>query len=142
MQADRPAWDALWAGYQQHFNGCVPADVSERSWGMMVDPASGLECLVAQADGAPCGFVHYSFTQFAWTAGPLCFLQDLYVNQAARGHGAGRALVEAVYEAATHVGAANVFWLGNVHDDNLKAFYRQIAVETPYVRFMQKPWAW
>ena len=140
--SDESAWRALWQGFQQHFSGAVPPAVSRQAWDMLLDPAQPLHGLIAARKDDPCGLVHYSFTPFAWTASPVCFLQDLYVDDAVRGSGAGRALVRAVYEAAEAAGASNVFWLSDAHDERLKAFYRSVAVETPFVRFMQKPWAW
>jgi GNAT superfamily N-acetyltransferase len=140
--ADEAAWRRLWCGFQAHFGGAVPGGVSTRTWQMLLDSASPLHGLLAEAGGPVCGLVHYSFTPFAWTASPVCFLQDLYVDETARGSGAGRALVEGVYEAAAAAGAANVFWLVDPADEPLKLFYARLAVETPFVRFMQKPWEW
>lgn len=140
--ADEAGWQLLWRGFQTHFGGTVPAEVSARTWHLLLDDAAPLHALLAEAEGAPCGMVHYSFTPFSWTASPVCFLQDLYVDEAARGSGAGRALVEGIYVAAAAAGAANVFWLVDAEDEPLKRFYGRIAVETPYVRFMQKPWDW
>ena len=140
--ADEASWRALWQGFQHHFGGVVPRDVTGRTWGKILDPAEALNGLLAILDNRACGMVHFSYTPFAWTASPVCFLQDLYVDETARGSGAGRALVEGVYEAAKATGAANVFWLADAHDERLKDFYRSVAIETPFVRFMQKPWDW
>lgn len=140
--ADETAWWRLWSGFQAHFGGNVPDAISTRTWQLVLDGNSPLHGLLAEAGGSVYGMVHYSFTPFAWTASPVCFLQDLYVAEAARGTGAGRALVEGVYEAAAAAGAANVFWLADPADEPLKLFYSRLAIETPFVRFMQKPWDW
>ena len=140
--ADEGDWRRLWDGFQAHFGGAVPADVSARTWQLLLDDTAPIYGLLAEAGGVPCGIAHYSFTPFSWTASPVCFLQDLYVDETARGSGAGRALVEGVYAAAAAAGAANVFWLADAEDEPLKRFYGRIAVETPFVRFMQKPWDW
>ncbi len=140
--SDEQDWRALWQGFQTHFGGAIPAQASAQTWRLLLDQSAPLHSLLAIAGGRACGLVHYSFTPFAWTATPVCFLQDLYVDESARGLGAGRALVQGVYDAAQAAGAANVFWLADVKDNRLLQFYRTIALETPYVRFMQKPWAW
>lgn len=140
--ADQQVWRSLWQGFQTHFGGAVPPEVTGKTWDTLLDSVEPLNGLVAIKAGRPCGIVHFSFTPFAWTASPVCFLQDLYVDESARGSGAGRALVQGVYEAAQARGAANVFWLADAADERLLQFYRGIAVETPFVRFMQKPWAW
>ena len=140
--ADKAAWRGLWGGYQQHFGGCVPEDVCDRTWAQLLDETVPLHGLLAEVNAKPCGLVHYSITPFAWTASPVCFLQDLFVEEGGRGSGAGRALVQAVYQRAEAAGASNVFWLADMADERLCRFYATIAVQTPYVRFMQKPWNW
>lgn len=143
LQADdEQPWLALWQGFQDHFAGAVPPAVSRQTWGVLLDASQPLHGLLAIADGQACGLVHYSFTPFAWTASPVCFLQDLFVDETARGSGVGRALAQGVYAAAQAGGAANVFWLANAANERLLQFYRGIALETPFVRFIQKPWAW
>lgn len=139
---DEVDWRRLWACFQAHFGGTVPDDVTRRTWSKLLAADEAIYALVATSRGKVCGIVHYSLTPFAWTASPVCFLQDLYVDPEARGSGAGRALVEGVYAAAELSGAANVFWLAALDDEPLMTFYRRIAVETPFVRFMQKPWQW
>jgi GNAT superfamily N-acetyltransferase len=140
--SDEQDWRALWQGFQTHFGGAIPAQASAQTWRLLLDESAPLNGLLAIAGGRACGLAHYSFTPFAWTATPVCFLQDLYVDESARGLGAGRALVQGVYDVAQAAGAANVFWLADAADERLLRFYRAIALETPYVRFMQKPWEW
>ena len=40
-----------------------------------------------------------------------CYLEDLFVSSDARGSGAGRALIQAVYRAADAANADQVYWL-------------------------------
>ena len=51
-------------------------------------------------DGRLVGIVHYLFHPVTWSIAPRCYLEDLFVSPDARGSGAGRALIEAVYRAA------------------------------------------
>lgn len=48
-----------------------------------------------------------------------CYLQDLFVDEAARGHGRGRLLVEHVAQAARDHGAARLY--GHTEQDNQSA---------------------
>src|SRR5918911_1529921 len=57
--------------------------------------------LAAPADGAaPAGVAQLRFRYGVWRAGGDCLLEDLYVDEAARGAGLGRALVEAALDRA------------------------------------------
>ena len=70
------------------------------TWSRFHDPAEPMHALGAFAGEALVGIVHYLFHRSTWTPGPYCYLQDLFTAEAARGQGAGRALIEAVYERA------------------------------------------
>jgi GNAT superfamily N-acetyltransferase len=70
---------------------------------------------------------------------PQCYLQDLYVGEAARGSGIGRALIAAVVDAAREAGAARVYW--NTHESNAVArrLYDVVAVRTGFIQYRIEP---
>jgi GNAT superfamily N-acetyltransferase len=140
--ADRDGWLELWAGYQAHFGGRVPEEASAATFRLFLEPESALSCLVAERARILVGFAHVSTTPFAWTGSPVLFLQDLFVAEEGRGAGVGRRLLAAVRAEAEARGAANVFWVCDARDERLMRFYRGLAVETPFVRFMGAPWPW
>ncbi len=65
--------------------------------------------------------------------GPTCYLQDLFTNEAARGNGIGRALIEAVYERAKIAGSPRVYW--QTHESNVTAMklYDKVAERSGFV---------
>jgi ribosomal protein S18 acetylase RimI-like enzyme len=56
-------------------------------------------------DAPPAGVVALRFRHSLWTASPDCLLEDVYVEEHARGTGLGRALVERALEVARERGA-------------------------------------
>lgn len=141
--ADKADWLQLWEEWQHHMSGAVPTEVSLRSWQMALDPAHKLVILIARRrEGEAVGFATVSFAPFAWTASDVAFLQDLFVSAKARGHGAGEALLKAVYAKADERAASQVFWMVDESDDRLQRFYDRSAIRTPYLRYMRKPWPW
>jgi GNAT superfamily N-acetyltransferase len=122
--------------------GRVPDDVSASAWTQIITPGSGLFALLARSDERALGFANVSVTPFAWTAGPILFLQDLYVAPEARGRGLGSSLLQAVYDEADALGAAQVFWMVDELDADLQAFYARQGIRTPYLRYMRRPWSW
>jgi GNAT superfamily N-acetyltransferase len=139
---DEQAWLELWTAWQSHMGGSVPDDVSASAWTQIITPGSGLFALLARSDERALGFANVSATPFAWTGGPILFLQDLYVVPEARGRGLGRSLLQAVYDEADAVGADQVFWMVDEADPDLQAFYARQGIRTPYLRYMRRPWSW
>ena len=52
------------------------------------------------------GLTHYLFHRSTTSIQPSCYLQDLFTNEAARGKGVGRALINGVYEQAKLAGSS------------------------------------
>jgi GNAT superfamily N-acetyltransferase len=63
------------------------------------------EITVLLAGDGPDGISLIRFRPSVWTGKPEAYLQELYVAPALRGHGIGRALLEATMDAARAVGA-------------------------------------
>ena len=59
-------------------------------------------------DAAPAGVAQVRFRYGLWWAAEDCLLEDLFVHEAARNSGVGRALVEAVVELARERGCRRV----------------------------------
>jgi GNAT superfamily N-acetyltransferase len=141
--ADRADWERLWQAWQDHMEGAVPAAATAASWDLLMCDGSGLTALIARtADRTAVGFANVSTTPFAWTGGPILFLQDLYVLEEARGAGAGEALLQGVYRLADDLGASQVFWMVDEEDARLQGFYARHGIRTPYLRYMRHPWTW
>jgi ribosomal protein S18 acetylase RimI-like enzyme len=56
----------------------------------------------------PCGVCQVRFRHSVWTGAPDCWLEDLYVADAERGRGVGRALVELAFDRARLRGATRI----------------------------------
>jgi GNAT superfamily N-acetyltransferase len=67
------------------------------------------------------------FHDHAWSRVPTCYLQDLFVDPVARGGGYGRALIEAVADAARERGADRLYWLTQETNDTARRLYDRLA---------------
>lgn len=133
---DLLAWLSLWRGYLAFYGCTLPDEVTEHTWQRSIAPDEQPYAWVAEAgDGQLVGFVIYHFHLSTWSIGGDCYLEDLFVAAHARGKGAGYALIEAVYRAATEHGATRVYW--NTHADNTRAraLYDRVAQRSPFVRY-------
>jgi GNAT superfamily N-acetyltransferase len=134
--SDKPSWDELWAGYLEFYRvSDLPPRITELTWRRLLDPAAQPYGLVALDDGRIIGFVHYHFHLSTWSATDYCYLEDLFVDPTARGQGAGRALIEAVYAAAKARGSTRVYWHTQEFNTQARRLYDQVAQLAPFVQY-------
>jgi GNAT superfamily N-acetyltransferase len=64
--------------------------------------------LGAADDGPPAGVVQLRFRHTVWTGAEDCWIEDVFVDESARGGGLGRGLVEAALQRASDRGCVRV----------------------------------
>lgn len=132
---ERAAWEPLWAGYLKFYKATVPAATTDVTWQRFHDDAEPMYVLGAHVDGQLTGIVHFLYHRSCWTTGDYCYLQDLFVNEDARGHGVGRKLIEAVYEKAKAAGASRVHWLTQFENARAQILYDEVADRSGFMQY-------
>lgn len=133
---DEADWRRLWTGYLDYYETSVPELVYATTFARLLgDDPQDFNGLIAEVDGQPMGLAHYLFHRHCWKVENVCYLQDLYVDPAARGTGLGRALIEAVYAAADANGTPAVYWLTQHFNDTGRRLYDRIGKLTPFIRY-------
>lgn len=129
-------WKRLWTGYLTYYESSVPDEVYATSFARLLgDDPQDYSGLVAVRDGELIGLTHYLFHRHGWKVENVCYLQDLYVDPSARGTHAGRALIEAVYEAADAAGAPSVYWLTQDFNEAGRRLYDRVGNLTPFIKY-------
>lgn len=134
---DYEQWLPLWDGYNAFYGRsgvtALAADITRMTWSRFFDAYEPVHALVAERGGALHGLTHYLFHRSTTAIEPVCYLQDLFTNDAARGKGVGRALINAVYEQAKRGGASRVYW--QTHETNRTAMqlYDKVAEKSGFV---------
>ena len=134
-KGERVNWEPLWKGYQNFYRVEIPEEATDRAWERLHDAAEPMFILGAYIDGKLTGIVHYIFHRSMWTVGNYCYLQDLFVTEEARGFGLGRALIEAVYEAARNLGASRVYWLTQESNIQARVLYDKLAERSGFIQY-------
>jgi GNAT superfamily N-acetyltransferase len=132
---ERAAWEPLWNGYLAFYKATLAAGASDVAWQRFHDPDEPMFLLGAYVEGRLTGIVHYLFHRSTWTPGNYCYLQDLFVAESGRGHGVGRALIEAVYEKAKAAGASRVHWLTQTGNAQARILYDQVADVSGFMQY-------
>ncbi|MBP7000538.1 GNAT family N-acetyltransferase [Amaricoccus sp.] len=134
--ADEAVWRDLWRAYLAFYETELPDDVYRTTFARLTDPAvTDYHGLIAFDGDRPVGLVHYIFHRHGWQIADVTYLQDLYVVPGARGTGAGRKLIEAVYAEADAAGKPNVYWLTQDFNATARRLYDRLAVVTPFVKY-------
>lgn len=132
---DFDLWLALWNGYQRFYEVDIPEPVTQRTWTRLLDPGEPMHAAIAIAGGQAVGLAHSIYYRSTWTAVDDCYLQDLFVADAARGGGVGRALIEHVYADARRRGASRVHWLTHESNHNARQLYDRVAKCSGFIQY-------
>ena len=134
---DYDQWLPLWDGYNAFYGRsgatALAPEITRMTWARFFDAYEPVHGLVADSNGQLLGLTHYLFHRSTTAIDPVCYLQDLFTNNAARGRGIGRALINRVYEQARLAGSSRVYW--QTHQTNLTAMqlYDKVAERSGFV---------
>ena len=131
--ADRAAWEPLARGYKRFYETDTSDAEYSAAWQRLLhDPR--FVGLGAWQDGVLVGIVHALFHASTW-ADEVCYLQDLFVAEAARGSGSGAALIDAVATVSRQRGASRLYWLTHHGNATARALYDRVAVNKGFIRY-------
>lgn len=132
---DRPAWEALWSGYQAFYKVEIAAATTDETWRRLLDPSEPVWAVLAWQDDVAVGLVQWVFHRSTWSVTDFCYLNDLFVAPALRGGGVGRCLIAHVHGEATRAGCGRLYWL--THESNTQAMklYDAVARNSGFVQY-------
>jgi GNAT superfamily N-acetyltransferase len=131
--ADRAEWETLARGYKAFYRTNLTDADYERTWQALL-AGERVHGLAARLDGRLVGIAHYLFHAQTWSP-DVCYLQDLFTAEEARGQGVATALIEAVAEEARRRGALKFYWLTKQENQRARALYDRIARWKGFLRY-------
>ena len=133
---DHDRWLDLWARYLSFYRAEIPDHVTDLTFQRLRDGSEGMLGLVATApDGAPVGLAHLVFHPSTWATKGHCYLEDLYVDRAARGGDVSRALFDAVFAEARARGSERVYWHTQQFNGAARSLYDTVGALTSMVEY-------
>ena len=137
QRSDFANWKTLWDGYNAFYGRKeeteLPEATTSMTWSRFFDAYEPMHALVAEQSGQLLGLVHFLFHRSTISIEPVCYLQDLFTIENARGKGVGRRLIQEVYKRAKAAGCSRVYW--QTHETNLTAMklYDKVADKSGFV---------
>ena len=133
---DAVRWRELFTAYGVFYETAFSAEVLDRVWALLSTPDSGISALVAEREGVVVGFAHYRSFPDTFSGGRDWYLDDLYVDPAVRGTGAGRALIEAIRALAAESGGTGTLrWITAESNQTAQRLYDTLATRTSWVTY-------
>jgi ribosomal protein S18 acetylase RimI-like enzyme len=122
----------LLIGFRDWMGRSEPADASIRASVERLLGRDDAEYLLGATDDGepPAGVTQLRFRWGVWWGAEDCWLEDLYVEEHARGSGLGRALVAAALDRARERGCRRVELDVNTGNPPALALYRSLGFET------------
>lgn len=133
-EGDAARWRELFRAYGEFYETAFGDEVLDRVWALLRAEGSGIDALVAEHDGGVVGIAHYRSHPDTFTGGRDWYLDDLFVDPAARGAGAGRALIEHLAELSAGTGGS-LRWITADTNTTAQALYDKIATRTRWVTY-------
>jgi GNAT superfamily N-acetyltransferase len=130
---DRAEWERLARGYKAFYRTELADAAYEQTWRALL-AGDRIHGLTARLDGKIVGIAHYLFHAQTWSA-DVCYLQDLFTAEEARGQGVATALIDAVAEDARARGAVKFYWLTKKDNERARALYDRIAAWKGFLRY-------
>jgi GNAT superfamily N-acetyltransferase len=141
-RGDFDRWLPLWDGYNAFYGRtgktALARETTERTWQRFFDGYEPVYGLVAESGGALLGLTHYLYHRSTTAIEPVCYLQDLFTAEAARGKGVGRALIEEVYRQAKLAGCARVYWQTHETNRTARTLYDKVAEHQGFIIYRKQ----
>ncbi len=133
---DRERWGELYRGYAAFYD--VPAPDLDHLWRRITE-LDELECFVAELDGDVVGLAHVRAFARPLEGDWGGFLDDLFVDPARRGTGAGEALLSHLRDLARERGWGVVSWITGSDNVVARRLYDRLAEAQPWVTYDMAP---
>jgi GNAT superfamily N-acetyltransferase len=130
---DRGGWEPLFVGYNRFYGRELDAVRIGRAWSAIVDDRR-IEALVAEADSGLVGLAHF-FRHPSSTSADVCYLQDLFTDEAARGRGVASSLIAGVADWARAEGCARVYWHTRASNATARRLYDRVAENRGFIKY-------
>lgn len=138
-ETDREPWQALYRGYADFYQVPMPDEKLALVWSWLTDPNHEVNGLVAVLDGKLVAIAHHRAFARPLAGSTGLFLDDLFTDPQARGHGVAQAMLAELSRIATEGGMTLVRWITAEDNATARRVYDKNALATSWVTYDMLP---
>ncbi|ANK74537.1 MULTISPECIES: GNAT family N-acetyltransferase [Ensifer] len=132
---DEADWRRLWAGYVAFSGTDLAEDIIDLTWKRLMDPAAPLFARLAMLDGQVVGFAICQEQLATFFRRSICYIEDLYVDPAARGQGVARAMIDGLIAHCEEKGWDRLYWYTEADNATARRLYDRYSGTDEHVRY-------
>lgn len=126
-------WVKLWKIYLEIYGISHSPYNIEIVFNRLCEPSEKqMGCFVATENGEILGFITYIIMRNTWHPRDVCYLQDVYVCEKARGRKLGRTMMQKVIDLAKERKLKQLFWLVNQDNKTAISLYETMGNDEGY----------
>lgn len=136
-EKDHARWLELWRGYCLFYGAEPDPVVTDHTWQRMTDGSGRVIGAVAvDENDHVIGIANYLLHENTSTLAPVCYLQDLFVDPAARGDGVGKHMLEWLSAEMKRHGWARVYWATKENNYRARGLYDKFTPHSGFLRYV------
>lgn len=135
---DQAAWLPLWQSYLDFYKVTLAPEITAHTWARLMNPTSPVKARLAFQDGQLLGCAIHMHHPSTWVMGDDCYLEDLFVAEAARGKGIGRALINDLQAIAKAQGWQRLYWHTDEGNSRARGLYDSFVKSDGHIRYRMK----
>lgn len=135
-QADRDDWERLYRDYADFYQVPMNDRILQTVWQWIFDPDTAFYCIMARDAGdAAAGLMHFRPMLSPLRGTMVGFLDDLFVEPAARGQGVVERLFEELAAQGRHHEWPVIRWITRDNNYRARSVYDRVATRTDWITY-------
>jgi GNAT superfamily N-acetyltransferase len=134
-RTDEAQWRRLWAEYLQFYQVGLGDEITDYTWMRLRENRPHIIGRVAEDRGRLVGFSISIIHEGTWILTPTCYLEDLYVESSARGHGVGTALIHDLIQLGHSANWSRIYWHTRAENTIARQVYDRFVKADGFIRY-------
>ena len=147
---DEQRWRELWDGYNRFYEREPSDAITAQTWRKIMDRSAPIHAIVAENIAAESmqikergerqrevvGMANYVIHDSTSSLAPVCLLQDLFVDPAMRGTGAGKLLIDWLVAEMSVQGWSRLYWHTKENNYRARGLYDKYTPHSGFLRYV------